>query len=265
MYANYEAGGERRLGFFDGETMRRLFGPATDDLVTSGFPEVPSDAPVEREPHAILPAMLRPGKILCLLRSYRAHAEELGNQAPSEPMYFAKLNNTLLGSGRPIRIPEDLDGEVHHEGELALVIGKGGRRIPPEDGLRHVAAYTVANDVTARTLQKADAGRNLPWLRGKSIDTFLPLGPGLVPANRVSDPHDLELLVTVNGLERQRGHTSRLMWPIGVILSHVSRWIRLDPGDVILTGTPEGVGPLRPGDEVVVEIPGLGRLVNSVE
>ena len=166
--------------------------------------------------------------------------------------------------GEAIRIPEDLEGEVHHEGELAVVIGRGGRRIPAGEGLHHVGAYTIANDVTARTVQKADAGRNMPWLRGKSIDTFLPLGPGLVPAADVADPLDLELLVTVNGVRRQSGNTSQLLWPIGEIVAHVSRWIRLDPGDVILTGTPPGVGPIIAGDEVVVRIRDLGVLVNPV-
>lgn len=264
MYANYEVNGETRLGFFDGATMVRLKGPSTDELLRIGFPPVPADAPVEHDPFRLLPAVLSPGKIICLLRSYRAHAEELGNVAPPEPMFFAKLNNTLIGSGEAIEIPEDLVGEVHHEGELALVIGRGGRRIPAGEGLSHVGAYTIANDVTARTMQKADAGRNMPWLRGKSIDTFLPLGPGLVPALGVPDPHDLELRVSVNGVQRQKGNTSRLLWPIGEILAHVSRWIRLDPGDVILTGTPQGVGPIIAGDEVVVEIGGLGSLVNSV-
>ena len=265
MYTNYDVGGELRLGYFDGRIMLRLAGPPTDQLILDGFPQVPPDAPTEEEPFTILPAMLRPGKIICLLRSYRAHAEELGNQAPAEPMFFAKLNNTLLGAGQAIRIPEDLDGEVHHEGELALVMGRGGRRIPPDRGLGHVAAFTVANDVTARTVQKGDAGRNLPWLRGKSIDTFLPLGPGLVPAGAVPDPHDLQVRVTVNEEERQNGNTSRLLWSLGEIVAHISRWIRLDPGDVILTGTPEGVGPLLPGDVVAVEISGVGRLANSVE
>jgi 5-oxopent-3-ene-1,2,5-tricarboxylate decarboxylase/2-hydroxyhepta-2,4-diene-1,7-dioate isomerase len=265
MYANYLAGGARRLGYWDGGKMRRLEGPPTDELISAGFPEVPPDAPFLEEAFTLLPAVLRPGKIVCLLRSYAAHAAELGNRTPPEPMFFAKMNNTLIGHGRPIRIPSDLEGEVHHEGELALVIGRAGRRIAPEDGLAHVAAWTIANDVTARTLQKADAGKNMPWLRGKSIDTFLPLGPGLVPASEVPDPHDLELTVTVNGEVRQQGRTSLLLWPIGEIIARISRWITLEPGDLILTGTPSGVGPIAPGDEVAVEIPGLGRLENPVE
>jgi 2-keto-4-pentenoate hydratase/2-oxohepta-3-ene-1,7-dioic acid hydratase in catechol pathway len=264
MYVNYEQNGEARLGFLADGVLRRLSGGPTDCLVREGFPGVPPEAPVVEGPRRLLPAVLAPGKIICLLRSYRAHAEELGNVAPPEPMFFAKMGNTLIGAGDAIRIPYDLEGEVHHEGELAVVIGKGGRRIAPEDGLAHIAAFTVANDVTARTMQKADAGRGMPWLRGKSLDTFLPLGPGLVPAAAVADPHALSLTVKVNGQVRQEGNTARLLWPLGTIVAHVSRWISLSPGDLVLTGTPEGVGALEGGDHVEVSIDGLGVLGNPV-
>jgi len=264
MYVNYSVGGDVRLGFLSGTELLRLDGGPTDGLVATGFPAVPSDATVEDESHSFLPALLRPGKILCLLRSFRAHAEELGNEPPPEPLFFAKLPSALIGHGEPIVIPEDLEGEVHHEGELALVIGRSGRRIPPERGMEHVAALTVANDVTARTRQKSDAAQGWPWTRGKSIDTFLPLGPGLVPVDSVADPGRLDIDVQVNGQARQSGSTRQLLWPIGEIVARLSRWIRLDPGDVILTGTPPGVGPIVPGDEVSVRISEIGRLVNPV-
>lgn len=264
MYANYVVDGEQRLGWLEGDRLLRLDGPPTDRLVVEGFPPVPPDAPEEDADRRFLPALLAPGKILCLMRSYRAHAEEGGHEPPPEPMFFAKLNNSLLGHGEPIRIPGHVEGEVHHEGELALVIGKPGRSIPAEEAMDHVAAYTVANDVTARTLQRADAGRGWPWVRAKSLDTFLPLGPGILPAAAVSDPHALTLTVRVNDEVRQHGETSRLLWSIAEIVTSLSRWIALSAGDLILTGTPEGVGPIRPGDRVEVEILGLGKLVNPV-
>lgn len=264
MYANYVVSGERRLGWWDGETMLRLSGPPTDRLLVTGWPAVPDDAPVEREPFRFLPAVLAPGKILCLLRSYRGHAEELGNEPPPDPTFFAKLRNALTGHREPIRIPADLEGEVHHEGELAVVIGRGGRRIGAGAAMEHVAALTVANDVTARTLQKADQARGWPWVRSKSLDTFLPLGPGLLPAGDAPDPMDVDLTVRVNGELRQDGSTALLLWSVEEIVSRLSRWVRLEPGDVILTGTPEGVGPISPGDEVVVSIGRVGALANPV-
>jgi 2-keto-4-pentenoate hydratase/2-oxohepta-3-ene-1,7-dioic acid hydratase in catechol pathway len=266
MYANYVVDGERRVGFFDGAVMRRLPGVTdTDALVAGGFPSAPpASGPIETQPVQFLPAILRPGKIICLLRSYGAHAREGGHEPPPAPNFFAKLPSALAGHLAAIEIPRDLEGEVHHEGELALVVGRPGRRIRAESALDHVAAYTVANDVTARTLQKADAARGWPWLRAKSPDRFLPLGPGLVPRSAVRDPHDLSVVVRVNGAVRQDGRTRNLLWTLGEILAEVSRWITLEAGDLVLTGTPEGVGPLVAGDVVEVEIPGIGRLENPV-
>jgi len=264
MYANYLAGGELRLGYLTEGRLLRLDGPRTDRLVREGFPLVPKNAPVEDREVRFLPALLRPRKILCLLRSYRAHAEELGNAPPPAPIFFAKLENALTGHGEPIVLPADIEGEVHHEGELALVVGRGGTRIPAERAGDHVAAYTVANDVTARGLQAEDKERGRPWLRSKSRDTFLPLGPGLVPADRVADPNALPIRVAVNGGTRQESDTSRLLWPIEEIVAHASRWFTLAPGDLILTGTPEGVGPLAADDTVEVEVGGVGLLSNPV-
>ncbi len=266
MYCNYVTGAGRRLGFWDGERMLRLPGRSTDEFILdgSGFPELPADAMPETDAFRFAPALLAPRKILCLMRSYGAHAREGGHAPPPAPLYFAKLSNCLVGHGEPVAIPSDLEGEVHHEGELALVIGRRGRRIPAAEGLLHVAAYSVANDITARTRQRADAAQGWPWLRAKSADTFLPLGPGLVPAGAVPRPDDLPVRVRVNGGVRQDGNTGNLLWPIGDIVAAVSQWITLEPGDVILTGTPEGVGPLVPGDRVTVEIPGVGVLENPV-
>jgi 2-keto-4-pentenoate hydratase/2-oxohepta-3-ene-1,7-dioic acid hydratase in catechol pathway len=265
MYVNYRVDGEPRLGWWDGKALHRqaVAGP-TDHLVLTGFPSEPETGRIESGPFRFAPALLRPPKILCLLRSYRAHAEEGGHEPPPAPTCFAKLRNALTAHGEPILIPRDVEGEVHHEGELALVIGRGGRRIPPDGALAHVAAATVANDVTARTLQKSDAGRGWPWVRAKSRDTFLPLGPGLLPCGAAGDLDDLELTVRVNGEVRQHGTTSRLLWRVGEIVAHLSDLFTLEPGDLVLTGTPEGVGPIRPGDEVAVQVGGWPSLRNPV-
>lgn len=266
MYCNYTMSGDSRVGWWDGRTMRRIAGATdTDELVRRGLPlRCPEDSVVERGPVEFLPAVLRPSKILCLLRSYRAHAAEQGHEPPPAPNFFAKLPSALLGHGRDVLLPRELEGEVHHEGELAVVIGGRGRRVRSEEAIDLIAAFTVADDVTARGLQKGDAARGWPWLRAKSPDTFLPLGPGLVPRSAVGDPGALDIILRVNGAERQRGNTRDLLWPIGDILSGISRWITLEAGDVVLTGTPEGVGPICPGDRVEVEIPGVGLLSHGV-
>jgi 2-keto-4-pentenoate hydratase/2-oxohepta-3-ene-1,7-dioic acid hydratase in catechol pathway len=264
MYVNYLKDGALSLGYLDGETLHRIDGPPTDSLLGGKLPLVPKQSPIVEEPVIYAPALLRPRSILCLMRSYRKHAEELGNEPPPAPNFFAKLANSLTGHGQPIVIPSDIEGEVHHEGELALVIGRGGRNIPAEDALDHVFAYTIANDVTARTLQGELKSKGWPWLSAKSRNTFLPLGPGLVPAERIDDPAELTLTVRVNGEVRQDGEVRNLLWPVAEIVAYASRLYELGRGDVILTGTPEGVGPIMPGDTVEVEITGLGRLENPV-
>jgi 2-keto-4-pentenoate hydratase/2-oxohepta-3-ene-1,7-dioic acid hydratase in catechol pathway len=211
----------------------------------------------------VLAPPLRPGKILALGRNYAAHAREMGS-APTTPFFFAKLPSCCVGHGEAIEIPGDLEGEVHHEIELAVVIGRGGRRIPVEDALAHVAGYAVMNDVTARTLQARAKEKGKPWTAAKNLDTFAPFGPGIVPADAVSDPGALRLCLRVDGEVRQEGSTAAMLLPIPETIAHLSRHLTLEPGDVIATGTPAGVGPLRPGDRVEAEIQTIGRLVNPV-
>jgi 2-keto-4-pentenoate hydratase/2-oxohepta-3-ene-1,7-dioic acid hydratase in catechol pathway len=198
-----------------------------------------------------------PRKIVCVGRNYREHAAELGHDVPTEPLLFLKPPSALLPHEGIIRLPPD-SARVDHEGELAAVVGTPLRHADPDRALAGVLGYTCLNDVTARDLQKKD----VQFTRAKGFDTFCPLGPIVVPG---VDPAGLLVETFVNGARRQSAPASRMIFGIGVLLSYISRIMTLEPGDVVATGTPEGVGPLRPGDEVVVSIAGIGRLVNRVE
>jgi 2,4-didehydro-3-deoxy-L-rhamnonate hydrolase len=208
----------------------------------------------------------QPGKIVCVGLNYRDHAEEQGVELPSEPLLFAKWPNTLVGPGEPIVVPP-LVTKCDYEAELAVVIGSRVARVSKENALEAVRGYLCANDVTARDLQFGDG----QWTRGKSVDTFCPVGPKLVPREEVPDPHALRIRAIVSGEVLQDSTTANLIFGIDEIISHVSRTVTLEPGDLILTGTPAGVGVfrdpqrlLRPGDEVTIEIEQIGSLTNPV-
>ncbi len=207
--------------------------------------------------------IMRPTKILCLGRNYRAHAAEMNNTVPEAPMFFAKVPSTLLPHQGSIRILEGT-GRVDHELELAVVIGKRGAHIAEEQALEFVAGYSIANDVTAREMQRAEQQKGRPWTLAKGMDTFCPMGPWLVPADAVADPHQLSLELKVNGELRQKSSTAEMVFKIPELIAYISRFMTLEPGDILLTGTPEGVGPLLPGDLVEGRIDGLGLLENSV-
>ena len=206
----------------------------------------------------------RPSKIIGLGRNYQAHARELNHALPKEPLFFSKAPSTLIPHEGEIVIPNWLDSRVDHEAELAVVIGKTGKDIPESETMDYIAGYTILNDVTARAMQKDDTGRNEPWFRSKSLDTFCPVGPYLVPADAVSDPHALEIRLTVNGDERQAASTADMIFKLPRILSHLSKFMTLNPGDIIATGTPEGVSPVQDGDVIEISITGLGTLRNRV-
>jgi len=214
------------------------------------------------DPRLLLP--FRPNKVIAVGRNYAAHAREMGSEAPAEPFFFMKAPSTAVGPGDPVVIPWDVEGEVHHEAELAVVVGRFGRRIPESRAADWIAGYACANDVTARTVQKRLQEERLPWFSGKNADSFLPLGPGLTLAGSVPDPAALRVQGLVNGEVRQDAPTSGMIHPVAALLARVSRHVSLEPLDVILTGTPAGVGPLRPGDAVEVRIEGVGSLVNPV-
>lgn len=198
----------------------------------------------------------RPGKIVCVGRNYAAHAKELGNAVPEYPLLFFKPSSAVIADAAAIELPA-ASSRVEHEAEIALVIGRTARRVAEADALDCVRGITCANDVTARDLQKLDG----QWARAKGFDTFCPLG---AVVTSVISWDTLEIIGRVNGEVRQHGHVRDLLFSIPFLVSYISAIMTLEPGDLILTGTPEGVGPLRPGDEVEVEIPGIARIRNPV-
>jgi len=208
----------------------------------------------------------RPGKIVCVGLNYRAHAEEQGAKLPERPLLFAKWPTALAGPGDAIPLPA-ITQAVDYEGELAVVIGVRCKEIPVEGALEAVRGYLCANDVTARDLQRADR----QFTRSKSLDGFCPVGPELVPAADVGDPQALRLRTLVNGEVRQDSSTADMIFGVAELIAFVSEAITLEPGDLLLTGTPSGVGVFRDpplfladGDEVTVEIERVGSLTNPV-
>ncbi len=198
-----------------------------------------------------------PSKIICVGRNYAAHAAEHAAEVPEIPLIFLKPPSALIGAGDTILLPPQSQ-QVEHEAELAVVIGKRGRWLPPETAADHILGYTIANDVTARDLQRRDG----QWTRGKGFDTFCPVGPWI---DTEFDPADALITCRVNGETRQMGSTRDMVFRIPQLIAFISSVMTLEPGDLILTGTPAGVGPLLPGDTVEVEIEGLGILTNPVQ
>lgn len=204
----------------------------------------------------LLPPVV-PGKIICIGRNYAAHAAEQGAEPPSLPLLFLKPPSAVIGPGQAILLPPQ-SRRVEHEGELAVIIGQAGRWISPERASEYILGYTAANDVSARDLQHSDG----QWTRGKGFDTFCPLGPWI---ETELDPADVLITCSVNGQMRQMASTRDMIFPVRQLVAFISSVMSLSPGDVILTGTPAGVGALGQGDEVSVEIEGLGTLTNPVK
>ncbi|WP_204046384.1 fumarylacetoacetate hydrolase family protein [Acrocarpospora phusangensis] len=202
-------------------------------------------------------APMLPSKVVAIGRNYADHVKEMGNDVPSEPIMFLKPSTSVIGHGEAVAYPQGLTERVDFEGELAVVIGRLCREVPAERAKDVIFGYTCANDVTARDLQK----RDVQFTRAKGFDTFCPLGPWI---ETDLDASDLALTTTVNGELRQSGRTSQLLFDIPTLIAHVTAVMTLLPGDVLLTGTPAGVGPLTPGDEVSVGIEGIGTLTNRV-
>ncbi len=204
-----------------------------------------------------LVAPMLPSKVVAIGKNYADHALEMGGEVPDEPLVFLKPSTSVIGSGEAIAYPTTLSQRVDYEGELAVVIGRLCREVPRERAHEVIFGYTCANDVTARDLQKKD----VQFTRAKGFDTFCPLGPWI---QTELDPSDVGIVTTVNGEIKQNSRTSKLMYDIPALIAHVSAVMTLIPGDVILTGTPEGVGPLSVGDEVSVFVEGIGTLSNRV-
>lgn len=200
---------------------------------------------------------IHPSKIVCIGRNYLEHAKELGNDAPTEPLFFLKPPSSIIANGEPIELPKQ-SSRVEHEGEIGLVIGKRLRHASPRDAASGIRGVVALNDVTARDLQRVDS----QWTRAKGFDTFCPIGElGAVP----NDLSSLTVVTRVNGKERQRGSASEMLFSIPDLLAYVSNVMTLEVGDIVATGTPAGVGILEPGDEVEVEIVGVSRVRNPVK
>ena len=241
--------GERiATGVVEGDAVRALAGTFFENPVPSGQ-EIPLD-------DVRLLAPILPSKVVCLGRNYAAHAAEFGGEVPEEPLVFLKPSTSVSGPGDPIPLPP-ISNRVDYEGELAVVIGRIARNVRAEETFRYILGYTCGNDVTLRDLQKKDD----QWARAKGFDGSCPLGPWV---ETELDPIDVHLETRVNGEVRQSASTSDMVFGVATIIEFVTEFMTLLPGDVIMTGTPEGVGKLEPGDKVEVVVDGIGVLMNPV-
>ncbi|MBR4099351.1 MAG: fumarylacetoacetate hydrolase family protein [Clostridium sp.] len=238
-------------GRVEGEQIRLLSG----DLL-SGWNETDRCIPLEGTP---LLAPCQPGKIMAVGFNYRDHAEEFHADLPTEPTVFLKAPTSLAAPGQPVRYPKVMTAQVDYEAELVIVIGRRARHVPREEALSHVFGYTVGNDVTARDLQSPTG----QWSLCKSFDTFAPIGPWI--ETELNPAAGLEISSWVNGQEKQRSNTRNLIFDVPFLVSYLSQVMTLEPGDLIFTGTPSGVGPVQPGDVMEMRIAGIGSLINSVE
>lgn len=256
-----------RSGIIEGDRIFPLkFEGDMIDVIMNGGPDgYERDAAIPLSGVRIAPPVTRPSKIVALGLNYQDHAEESKGKIPLSPLVFAKFPSSLIGHMDTITWDKTITGKVDFEAELAVIIGKTSCRIPEKDAMKAVFGYTCANDVSARDLQFGD----VQWVRGKSLDSFCPLGPWIVTSNDLPDPHALTIQCRVNDTLMQNSHTGRMIFRIPAVVSFLSKHFTLNPGDIILTGTPSGVGTFREppvylsnGDEVTVEIEGIGRLVN---
>ncbi len=205
---------------------------------------------------------LAPGKMLCIGRNYAAHAAEMKSAVPSEPMVFLKPSTALVGDGGQVILPAQ-SKDVHHEVELVVVLGKQGKNIPEAEALSYVIAYAVGLDMTARDIQGRAKAKGHPWSVAKGFDTFAPLGR-CIPAHDVPDPQALTITLHVNGEERQHGSTADMIFPVAELIAYASRIFTLMPGDLIYTGTPQGVGPVQPGDVLTARVADWPELTVTV-
>jgi 2-keto-4-pentenoate hydratase/2-oxohepta-3-ene-1,7-dioic acid hydratase (catechol pathway) len=259
--ARFVAGAEPAYGLVE---LAEDNGPHPDTIsVVSGDPLAgPVHYTGERLPlddvRLVSPVIPR-SKVIGVGRNYAEHAAELGNQLPTVPLLFSKPNTAVIGPGEPIVRPAETS-DLHYEGELAVVIGRICRRVPPERAAEVIFGYTIANDVTARDLQATDG----QWTRAKGFDSFCPLGPWIVTHLSLEEVGGLEITTTVNGEVRQQGNTAAMVHSVAQLIAQISAFTTLLPGDVILTGTPAGVGAMEPGDVVSVSVSGIGVLSNPV-
>ena len=238
--------------------IRYSLNPATPPNATDADPDVRRGDASKLPKGARLLPPCSPTKIVCVGRNYAEHAKELGNEVPAEPLIFLKPPSSLIASGDSIVYPK-LSQRVDFEGELGVVIGRRARNVKSAGAQDYILGYTCVNDVTARDLQKKDG----QWTRGKGFDTFCAVGPCLVPREEV-DFAGLKLHTIVDGETKQEGSVTQMLFSVNDIIAYVSAFMTLEPGDLIATGTPPGVGPLQPGSKVQIDITGIGVLENTV-
>jgi 2-keto-4-pentenoate hydratase/2-oxohepta-3-ene-1,7-dioic acid hydratase in catechol pathway len=210
------------------------------------------------------PPVLRPAKIIALGLNYALHAKEGNAAVPKEPIIFMKAGSSVIGPGDTILLPKGL-GRMDHEVELAVIFGRRATAVKKKDALKVVAGFTILNDVTARDLQSKDIDNKHPWFRSKSFDTFTPMGPWIITPDEVGTPIHLDLECRVNSKVRQKSNTRSMVFDIPTQIEFITRYISFDPGDVLSTGTPHGIGPIAEGDEVVCRIEKIGELRNPVK
>ena len=263
-------GGEPRVGYVEDDHVTPLGGSSMLEYVEHGrsTDRQPGGKAVALGEVRLHAPISRPEKIVAIGLNYEDHAAETGAEIPEKPVVFTKYPNTIVGPGEPIRIPPIAE-QIDYEAELAVVIGRTARNVPESEALEYVFGYANANDVSARDLQFSEGGQ---WTRSKSLDTFMPLGPFVVTRDEVPDPQSLSIRAILNGEVVQDGTTSKMIFSVAELVAFLSTGMTLVPGDVIITGTPPGVGMARdpqlwmkPGDEVSIEIEGLGTLTNPVE
>jgi 2-keto-4-pentenoate hydratase/2-oxohepta-3-ene-1,7-dioic acid hydratase in catechol pathway len=252
--ARYTAGEDPRFGVVDEDGDPAVLATLLGDPLYQGIE--PTGERVALEDVRLLAPVIPRSKVVCVGRNYADHAAEMGGEPPAEPLLFLKPNTSVVGPGDPIVCPRQ-SSDVQFEGELAVVVRRICRDVPAERARDVILGFTVGNDVTARDLQR----RDVQYTRAKGFDSFCPLGPWI---ETDLDPGDLELTTTLNGDVRQRGRTSQMVFDVPTLVAHVTAVMTLLPGDVILTGTPAGVGPMQPGDDIAVTVQGIGTLSNRV-
>ena len=259
--------GAPQVGYIEGGEVKSLGGASMLECIERGVEEQVGEAVALGEVRLHAPVG-RPGKIVAIGLNYVDHAEETGQPIPEVPVVFGKYPNTIVGPGEPIRIPPIAE-QIDYEAELAVVIGRRAKGVPEPEALEYVFGYTNSNDVSARDLQFSEGGQ---WTRSKSIDTFCPTGPYIATRDEIPDPQNLYIRAILNGDVVQDGHTSRMIFSVAELVSFLSQGMTLEPGDIIITGTPPGVGMARepqlwmkPGDEVSIDIEGLDTLTNPLE
>ncbi len=264
-YVTFEkADGAREVGVLEGDTVR---GTGVADMITAIGKKPAGTGPVMPLASVKLLAPIpRPGKLICIGLNYRDHAEESNMAIPSVPTVFAKFTSSVIGPGDTIVLPKNSE-RPDYEAEFAFVIGKKARHVKAADWKEYVFGYTIVNDVSARDVQMATT----QWILGKSFDTFCPMGPAIVTADEIADPHALAISCVINGETLQDSNTRELIFKLPELIEHLTSVMTLEPGDVVSTGTPAGVGfakkpPrfLRAGDDCVIKVEGLGELRNPV-